>query len=153
MNDEVKGICLEAVVAQWWYNPGICLEGLRKTTNPSVGTAGVPVLIRKAQLRNTVLPLDQLIRFENHAISQAVSRRIPIAAVRVPSLFWSWFLWWAKWHWGSFSPSTSVSPANSHSTNCFIFIDHPITNAIITVSILTTSFNNKLELLGLKHSK
>jgi hypothetical protein len=25
---------------------------------------------------------------------------------------------WTKWHWGRFSPSTSVSPANFHSTNC-----------------------------------
>jgi hypothetical protein len=29
-----------------------------------------------------------------------------------------WDLWWTKWHWGRFSPSTSVSPANFHSTNC-----------------------------------
>jgi hypothetical protein len=27
-----------------------------------------------------------------------------------------WGLCWAKWHWGTFSPSTSVSPANFHST-------------------------------------
>jgi hypothetical protein len=27
-------------------------------------------------------------------------------------------LWWTKWRWGRFSPSTSVSPANFHSTNC-----------------------------------
>jgi hypothetical protein len=26
-----------------------------------------------------------------------------------------WDLWWTKWHCGRFSPSTSVSPANSHS--------------------------------------
>jgi hypothetical protein len=25
-------------------------------------------------------------------------------------------LWWTKWRWGMFSPSTSVSPANLHST-------------------------------------
>jgi hypothetical protein len=30
-----------------------------------------------------------------------------------------------KWHWGRFSPSTSVSPANPHSTNYSIIIDHP----------------------------
>jgi hypothetical protein len=29
-----------------------------------------------------------------------------------------WELWWTKWRWGRFSPSTSVSPANLHSTNC-----------------------------------
>jgi hypothetical protein len=27
-------------------------------------------------------------------------------------------LWWTKWRWGRFSPSTSVSPTNLHSTNC-----------------------------------
>jgi hypothetical protein len=26
-----------------------------------------------------------------------------------------WDLWWTKWGWGRFSPSTSVSPANLHS--------------------------------------
>jgi hypothetical protein len=38
-----------------------------------------------------------------------------------------WDLWWTKWHWGMFSPSTSVSPANPHSTNCSItiIIYHP----------------------------
>jgi hypothetical protein len=29
-----------------------------------------------------------------------------------------WELWWRKWNWGRFSPSTSVSPAKLHSTNC-----------------------------------
>jgi hypothetical protein len=27
-------------------------------------------------------------------------------------------LTWSKWRWGTFSPSTSVSPASLHSTNC-----------------------------------
>jgi hypothetical protein len=27
-------------------------------------------------------------------------------------------LLWTKWHWGRFSPSTSVSAANLHSTDC-----------------------------------
>jgi hypothetical protein len=27
-----------------------------------------------------------------------------------------WDLWWTKWHWDRFSQSTSVSPANFHST-------------------------------------
>jgi hypothetical protein len=38
-----------------------------------------------------------------------------------------WDLWWTMWHWGRFSPSTSVSPANSHSTECatiIIIINH-----------------------------
>jgi hypothetical protein len=33
-----------------------------------------------------------------------------------------WDLWWTKWHWGRFSPSNSVSPANHHSTKFFILI-------------------------------
>jgi hypothetical protein len=33
-----------------------------------------------------------------------------------------WDLWWTKWRWGRFSPSTSVSPANLHSTNCSTII-------------------------------
>jgi hypothetical protein len=28
-----------------------------------------------------------------------------------------WDLWWKKWRWGMFSPSTSVSSANLYSTN------------------------------------
>jgi hypothetical protein len=33
-----------------------------------------------------------------------------------------WNLWWTKRHWGRFSPSTSVSPVNHHSTNFSIII-------------------------------
>jgi hypothetical protein len=33
-----------------------------------------------------------------------------------------WDLWWTKWRWGRISPSTSVSPANLHSTKCSIII-------------------------------
>jgi hypothetical protein len=29
----------------------------------------------------------------------------------------TWDLWWTKWRWGRFSPSTSVSPANLYYTN------------------------------------
>jgi hypothetical protein len=37
-----------------------------------------------------------------------------------------WYLWWKKWHWGRFSPSTSVSFANSHSTRySTLIIYHP----------------------------
>jgi hypothetical protein len=36
-----------------------------------------------------------------------------------------WDLWWTKWRWGRFSPSTSVSFANLHSTN---FLTITITN-------------------------
>jgi hypothetical protein len=33
-----------------------------------------------------------------------------------------WDLWWTKWRWGRFSPSTSVSPTNSPSTDCTTLI-------------------------------
>jgi hypothetical protein len=47
-----------------------------------------------------------------------VSRWLPTAAVRGsrPGLSCG-ILWWTKWRWGRFSPSTPVSPANFHSTN------------------------------------
>jgi hypothetical protein len=35
-----------------------------------------------------------------------------------------WDLWWTKWCWGRLSPSTSVSPANLHSTNCSVGTYH-----------------------------
>jgi hypothetical protein len=58
---------------------------------------------------------------KGRAIAQAVSRRLPTAAARVRSQV-MWDLWWTKWHWG-----TSVSPANSYSTDysTLIFIYHP----------------------------
>jgi hypothetical protein len=28
-----------------------------------------------------------------------------------------WDFWWTKWHWGRFSQSTSISPANLHSAD------------------------------------
>jgi hypothetical protein len=59
------------------------------------------------------------------AIAQAVSRWLPTAAARVRSQI-MWDLWWTKWHWGRFSPSTLVSPANPHSTDCsIIIVYHP----------------------------
>jgi hypothetical protein len=53
------------------------------------------------------------------ALTQAVSRWLPTAVARVPSPGQvMWYLWWTKWRWGKFSPSTSDFPANLHSTNC-----------------------------------
>jgi hypothetical protein len=55
------------------------------------------------------------------------SRWLPTAAARGsnPGLV-MWDLWWTKGRRGRFSPSTSVSPANLHSTNCatIILISH-----------------------------
>jgi hypothetical protein len=33
-----------------------------------------------------------------------------------------WDLWWTNWHWGRVFPSSLVSPANSHSTDCSTLI-------------------------------
>jgi hypothetical protein len=33
-----------------------------------------------------------------------------------------WNFWWTRWHWGRFSPRTSVSLANHYSTKFSIFI-------------------------------
>jgi hypothetical protein len=62
-------------------------------------------------------------------IAPAVSRRPPTVDARVQSQV-MWYLRWTKWHWGRVSPTTSVSPANSHSTNCSIFINDLIIDAI-----------------------
>jgi hypothetical protein len=50
------------------------------------------------------------------ALDQAVSRR----GSSPDQVMWD--LWFTKWHWVIFSPSTSVSPVNSHSTDCSTFI-------------------------------
>jgi hypothetical protein len=50
------------------------------------------------------------------------SRWLPIAAAQVRVRSGMWGLWWTKRHWGRFSPSTSVSPANHHPTNFSIII-------------------------------
>jgi hypothetical protein len=48
-----------------------------------------------------------------HAVAQAVSRRLPTAAARGRD---------PEWHWGRFSPSSSVSPATHSNTNCSTII-------------------------------
>jgi hypothetical protein len=52
------------------------------------------------------------------AIAQVVSRWLPTAAALVQtSGLVMWDLLWTMWRWGRFSPNTSASPANLHSTN------------------------------------
>jgi hypothetical protein len=46
-----------------------------------------------------------------------------------------WDLWWTKLNWGRFSPSTSVSPANSHFTDFSTLIIIIIITIIITITI------------------
>jgi hypothetical protein len=53
------------------------------------------------------------------AMTQTVTCRLPTAAARVRSRIR------ACRHWGRFSPSTSVNPANPHSNKCLILIYHP----------------------------
>jgi hypothetical protein len=53
--------------------------------------------------------------------AKVVSRWLPTAAARVRAQV-MWDLRWTKWHWGRFSPSTSVSPASSQLTDCSTFI-------------------------------
>jgi hypothetical protein len=57
-----------------------------------------------------------------HAVAQAISRWLPTAAGRVRVRAGMWGLWCTKRHWGRFSPSTSVSPANHHSSNFSIIL-------------------------------
>jgi hypothetical protein len=59
-------------------------------------------------------------------IAQAVSRWLPIAAARVRDRVWQVGFVVEKWRWSRFSPSTSVSPANLHSTKILHHLhNHP----------------------------
>jgi hypothetical protein len=66
--------------------------------------------------------VEEIVSFQwGRAVAQAVSCWLPTAAARVRVWAGMWGLCWTKRHWGRFSPSTSVSPAN-HSTNFSIII-------------------------------
>jgi hypothetical protein len=56
------------------------------------------------------------------AIAQVFSCWLPTVAAWVRIRAGMWSLWWTKRHWSGFPPSTSVSPANHHSTNFSIII-------------------------------
>jgi hypothetical protein len=77
-------------------------------------------------MHKTVLPAAlkyKLTPYHGRAIAQAVSRWLPTAAARDSSTgLVMWDLWCTKWRWGRFSPSTSVSPVNLHSTSCSTII-------------------------------
>jgi hypothetical protein len=51
--------------------------------------------------------------YEGRAMAEAASRRPLTAEAPVRSI---WDLWWAKWHWEDFFPSTSVFPNQFPST-------------------------------------
>jgi hypothetical protein len=55
--------------------------------------------------------------YEWSVVTQSMGRAIAQAVSSIPGLV-KWDLWWTKLRWDRFSPSTSVSPANLHSTNC-----------------------------------
>jgi hypothetical protein len=84
--------------------------------------------------------------------------RLPTAAVRVRDRGQVMCdLWWTKFHWCKFRPSTSASPANSHSTDCSTLIwdcynkpnsgrstkwtqCHPMRKIIITIRAVLRNF-------------
>jgi hypothetical protein len=61
-----------------------------------------------------------------HAIAQVNSRWNPIETARVHRSQVVWDLWWTKRKWDGLPPSTSVSPAYSHSINFFMICNHLI---------------------------
>jgi hypothetical protein len=72
------------------------------------------------RLRKSTKIISERYEFVGCAIAQAVSRRLPTAAARVHVGFVD------ETVLGRFSPSTSVSPANSHSTDySTLTIYHP----------------------------
>jgi hypothetical protein len=58
-----------------------------------------------------------LVLYKGRAVAQAVSRWLPTVAAQVH--VWAEHVGFVveKWHWARFSLSSSVSPANHHSTN------------------------------------
>jgi hypothetical protein len=75
-------------------------------------------LVYKVPFYNHVSLLPVLGR----AVAQAVSCWLATVAAQVCVRAGMWGLWWTKQHWGRFSPSTLVFPANHHSTNFSIII-------------------------------
>jgi hypothetical protein len=67
-----------------------------------------------------------------------VSSRLPTAATRGRV-----DMWWTKWYWGRFSPSTLISPANSYSNYCSVITYHP---RVITMDPLVTDVPSGLSL-------
>jgi hypothetical protein len=54
---------------------------------------------------------------------------LTISTMRRPSSISDQIMWDSRrtnWHWGMISMSSSVSPANFHSSSYFIFIDHTV---------------------------
>jgi hypothetical protein len=61
------------------------------------------------------------------AVAQAISQRVLISKARVGAQARLRGFFVDKGHWGRLSPSTAVTPANSHSTDCSILITyHPV---------------------------
>jgi hypothetical protein len=62
-----------------------------------------------------------------------------------------WDLWRTRWHWDRFSPSTSVSPANSHSTE--LHTHHHLSSGAGTIRHLVTDIPSGLSLTPPKETK
>jgi hypothetical protein len=91
----------------------------------------LPLTIRFTALSPTpdvsVAPFANLVhcwKEVGRAMAQAVSCRLLIVAARIRSQVRLCEIFVGQN--GRFFPSSSVSPANSHSNNCSMFINHPI---------------------------
>jgi hypothetical protein len=121
-------------------------------------TGGTKVKSRTAmqnQYLHNAVPEPYIYQTRDRAVAQAVSLWLPTRWPGFSSGQSMWGVWWTKWHWGRFSPSTSISPANHHSTNFSIIIitrdwhNRPIgglsanslTNQIINIYIQEQSIN------------
>jgi hypothetical protein len=87
---------------------------------------------------NALDPYSGSVRFESQTVHRLSCHRFLVTVIRKAVSYSSGglspasrvrtqvrscgILWWTKWHWGRFSPSTSVSPADSRSTDCSTFI-------------------------------
>jgi hypothetical protein len=84
-----------------------------------VGAVTIFSQVRAVKKSAYIITLNDLRIFHGgRAVAQAVSRWLPTATDRAGM----WGLWRPKRYWSMFSPSTSVSPTNHHSTNFSIII-------------------------------
>jgi hypothetical protein len=105
------------------------LSELNFNSSESEAQPGAAKLHHRALLSSSLIHVGPVTeQGDGRAIAQAVGRRLPTAAARVRAQVRSCGIrGGTKWHWGGFPPSTSVSPANSHSTDCstLIIVYHP----------------------------
>jgi hypothetical protein len=126
----ITGAALDRAVLDPYVASQLPQKTIFKRTEASVTTQ------TPKYLRLSLSVINQFI----FTITQVVSPRVPTAVVHVPCQVMLDF-WFTKWHWGEFSPGSSVSSYNFNSINSFKLINFPVI-PLYVVYILTGSIND-----------